>query len=137
LLQKSLASHPLVLDNQEGFTHSLPQLMKGGKQGYFCYFCDTEYRKNNKNTPAFPWLSSYGGKFMRRWFLWLGLLLAGLLLVACGQATPSADLRQTPTPTPTQAKVVDYCVDCHTSKDTLIKNLKPAVVKPVESEGTG
>lgn len=97
---------------------------------------------------------------MRRCFLWLGLLLSGLLLSACGQAaplvtqapanlptataravTPTADLRPTRTPslvpTPTQAKVVDYCVDCHTNKDTLIKNLKPAEVKPAESEGAG
>lgn len=98
---------------------------------------------------------------MRQWFLWVGLLLSGLLLAACGQATPlaatqipanlptataravtpTADPRPTRTPslapTPTQAKVVDYCVDCHTSKDTLIKNLKPEEVKPDESEGAG
>lgn len=97
---------------------------------------------------------------MRHWFLWIGLLLSGLLLAACGQATPvvtqipanfptataraatpTVDPRPTRTPslapTPTQAKVVDYCVDCHTSKDTLIKNLKPAQAKPAESEGAG
>lgn len=97
---------------------------------------------------------------MKNWLLWVGLLLSSLLLAACGQATPlatqipanlptataravtpTADLRPTRTPsqapTPTQAKVVDYCVDCHTSKDTLIKNLKPVEAKADESEGTG
>ena len=97
---------------------------------------------------------------MNKWSLWLGMLLLSLLLTACGQAatlpaitvvpvglpsatarasSPTPDPRPTRTPTqiPVPTQAVDYCVSCHTDKDTLVKNLKPAEVKPKESEGAG
>jgi len=101
---------------------------------------------------------------MKKLSLWLGMLCLSMLLAACGQAatlpaatlvpvglpsatarasSPTPDPRPTRTPTrmPTQIPVptqaVDYCVSCHTDKDTLVKNLKPAEVKPKESEGAG
>jgi hypothetical protein len=102
---------------------------------------------------------------MRRVSPWLGVALLGLLLTACGQAaapvathtpdtrptataraaTPTPDPNATPTPTrtstpttaPTATQAVDSCVDCHTSKDNLVGNLKPTVVVVKESVGTG
>jgi hypothetical protein len=102
---------------------------------------------------------------MDKWLTRFGLLLLGLLLAACAPvstptasavplnqpsataraSSPTPDLRPTRTPTqvplPTQTavptKAVDYCVSCHTDKDTLIANLKPVDAKPKESEGAG
>lgn len=100
---------------------------------------------------------------MKRWYVGFGMLLLGVLLAACGQAaqpaatavpanlpsataraaSPTPDLRPTRTPVPTveptraPTQPVDYCVTCHTDKDTLVKNLKPVEVKPKESEGAG
>lgn len=102
---------------------------------------------------------------MNKWFLWFGMLLLSGLLAACSPAAPAAatvtvmglpsatarassptpDLRPTATLAPTATKIptvaptkaVDYCVTCHTDKDTLVKNLKAADAKPKESEGAG
>jgi hypothetical protein len=96
---------------------------------------------------------------MKKWFSCLGVLFLGLLVSACAQATPlpeqaptkilpsatarasspTPDLRPTRTPTvmPSPTQAVDYCVNCHTNKDQLTQNLKPTVVAPKESEGTG
>ncbi len=102
---------------------------------------------------------------MRRALPWLGVVLLGMLLTACGQAaapvatrtpdnrptataraatpTPDPNATQTPTRTPTATMVptatqmADNCVDCHTHKDNLVENLKPTVVVVKESEGTG
>jgi len=102
---------------------------------------------------------------MRRVSPWLGVVLLGLLLTACGQAvtpvltrtpdtrptataraaTPTLDPNATqtttrtltPTMVPTATEVVDNCVECHTNKDNLVGNLKPTVVVVKESEGAG
>ena len=104
---------------------------------------------------------------MRRILPWLGVVLMGMLLAGCGQAptpaatrtpdtrptataraeTPTRDPNITPTPTststptptlvPTATEVVDYCVECHTDKDSLVSVLKPTEAVVVESEGAG
>ena len=94
-----------------------------------------------------------GGERMKHWKIGLMLVFSAVLLAACAQATPltptavlvtaTKAIQSTPVPTPTLAatatpeKKVDNCVECHTNKESLIKNAKPVVEKPKESEGTG
>jgi hypothetical protein len=102
---------------------------------------------------------------MKRVVPWLGMVMLGLLLAACGQAvtpaatltpdtrptatvraaTPTPDPNATKTPTvtptattePTATQVVDNCVECHTNKDNLVSHLKPTAAVVQESEGAG
>ncbi len=92
---------------------------------------------------------------MRRLITGLMLGLLSIALAACVQATPvpvtpskmlitpTKAIQPTPVPSATPAatatpeKKADACIDCHTDKEKLIKNLKPVVEVPKESEGSG
>ena len=51
---------------------------------------------------------------------------------------PTATAVPTPEPTPTEVLAADYyCIECHSSKASLIASAKPEVVVEKESEGVG
>ena len=68
-----------------------------------------------------------------------------IILAGCNTPTPTStpDPTQPPTEAPTiiptaePTKAVDYCVDCHTNKESLIASAKPEEVVESESSGSG
>lgn len=78
--------------------------------------------------------------------IWL-VLLAGMLILLAGcartpQPTPTATSQSPtqpvdPTATVTSQPQVNYCVECHTDKDSLIRTAKPEEEVVEESEGAG
>lgn len=81
---------------------------------------------------------------MNKLRIWL-VMLTGLviLLTGCARATqplPTATMplpTQPPVPTATTQPQVNYCVECHTDKDSLIRTAKPEEAVVEESEGAG
>jgi cytochrome c553 len=78
---------------------------------------------------------------MRRMLKVIVVLGLGMFLGACAaQANPTPTAVPTPTlPAAvfTPQSSVDYCVSCHTDKDTLVQTAKPEEKAPSESEGVG
>jgi len=74
---------------------------------------------------------------------WLGIGALALLLSACS-TSPTANISPTDEPAitetgpnPTELAEEDYCVTCHTDKETLVELAKPEEEAESESEGTG
>jgi hypothetical protein len=83
---------------------------------------------------------------MNKMRIWLVMLTGLVLLLAgCGRAAqpePTATSlapaqTELPTPTVTAQPQVNYCVECHTDKDSLIRTAKPEEEVVEESEGAG
>jgi hypothetical protein len=98
---------------------------------------------------------------MRYWKHLLGLLVLALVLTACTAPAanstaeieisasptvvsptdtvvpPTEQPSATPVNTPTELAAVNYCLDCHTDKDELIRTAKPEEYIEKESEGAG